>query len=262
MTNSSSLADSKVAFSVENLLTRSMMYQVLSGCFIYPVEKNLASLKSPDFEVFKAELVQCFTPADNGKELKKYLDKLQELFCGSPVSELQKLYQHLVGHTISKDCPLFETQYGAVDVFQQTHELADIQGFYKAFGLDTSDVEKERCDHISVELEFMHVLLYKQAYALENDGEEKALICLDAQKKFLKEHIGKWVPLFAILFGRKAEDGFYHALSAVAREFIRLEMGLLGVRTEMYKESDLTQELVAGAPDECLSCATFEDTEV
>ena len=262
MTTSNSLADSDVAFSTENLITRSMMYQVLSGCFIYPVEKNLSSLKSPHFEVFKADLVQCFLSANNGAELKKWLDKLQELFCENPVSKLQKLYQCLVGHTISKDCPLFETQYGAADVFQQTHELADIQGFYKAFGLDTSEVEKERCDHISVELEFMHFLLYKQAYALENHGEEKALICLDAQKKFLKEHIGKWVPLFTILFGRKAEDGFYHALSAVTREFIRLEMGLLGVRTEMYKESDLTQELVAGAPDECLSCATFEDTEV
>ncbi|MFO0792840.1 MAG: molecular chaperone TorD family protein [Candidatus Brocadiaceae bacterium] len=262
MTTSNSLADSEVSFSVENLLTRSMMYQVLSGCFIYPAEKNLASLKSPDFEVFKTDLVQCFSSADNGAELKKGLDKLQELLCGTPISELQKLYQRLVGHTISKDCPLFETQYGAADVFQQTHELADIQGFYKAFGLDSSDVEKERCDHVSVELEFMHFLLYKQAYALENHGEEKAMICLDAQKKFLKEHIGKWVPLFTILFCRKAGDGFYYALSVVTREFLRLEMSLLGVRTEMYKESDLTQELVAGAPDECLSCATFEDTEV
>lgn len=262
MTNSNSLADSNGALGVENLLTRSMMYQVLSGCFVYPVEKNLASLKSLDFEVFKAEVVQCFSSVDNSAELKKLLDKLQELYCKTPISELQKLYQRLVGHTISKDCPLFETQYGAADVFQQTHELADIQGFYKAFGLDSSDVEKERCDHISVELEFMHILLYKQAYAQENHGEEKALICEDAQKKFLKEHIGKWVPLFTILFGRKAEDGFYHALSAVTREFLRLEMCLMGVRTEMYKESDLTQELVAGAPDECLSCATFEDTEV
>jgi len=105
----------------------------------------------------------------------------------------------------------------------------------------------------------MHFLLYKQAYALEEDEDEKAQICVDAQKKFLKEHIGKWVPLFAILFGRKAQEGFYHALSALTKEFLRLEMKLMDVTTEMFQESDLNQEMVAGVRDECLSCASAED---
>ena len=38
---------------------------------------------------------------------------------------------------MSKECPLYETQFGAAQVFQQVHELGDIQGFYKAFGVDT-----------------------------------------------------------------------------------------------------------------------------
>lgn len=257
--DSSSLLDQQAASSVRNLLTRSAMYQILSACFLYPEEKNLSILKDPDFQEHGKDLMPCYEGIEDGAELKKCLEEVCTLFTATAIETLQRDYRRIVGHTMSKECPLYETQFGVSQVFQQVQELGDIQGFYKAFGVDTSDIERERCDHVSVEMEFMHFLLYKQAYALENHGDEKAQICVDAQKKFLKEHIGKWVPLFAVLFGRKAGDGFYVALSALTKEFMRLEMILMDVTTEIYKESDLNQEAVAGASDECLSCASSED---
>jgi putative dimethyl sulfoxide reductase chaperone len=256
---SGKVLDQQIASGVRDLLARSTMYQILSACFLYPEERNLSMLKSPDFQEHKKDLMLCYEGVDDGVELKRCLKEVQELFRGTTIEALQRVYQCIVGHAMSKECPLYETQYGAAHVYQQVHELGDIQGFYKAFGLDISDIEKERCDHISVEMEFMHYLLYKQAYALENHGDEKAQICVGAHKKFLKEHIGKWAPLFAVLFGRKAGEGFYYALSALTKEFLRLEMKLMDVTTEMYKESDLNQEAVAGASDECLSCASSED---
>lgn len=257
--DTSSLLDQKIAPRVSDLLARSAMYQILSACFLYPTEKNLSMLKSPDFQEHEKELVLCYGGIDEGAELKRCLKEVRGLFRVTAIETLQGVYQRIVGHTMSKECPLYETQYGAAHVFQQVHELGDIQGFYKAFGVDISDIEKERCDHISVELEFMHFLLYKQAYALENHGDEKAQICVDAQKKFLKEHLGKWAPLFSVLFGRKAGEGFYYAVSALTKEFLMLEMKHMDIKTEIYKESDLNQEAVAGASDECLSCATSED---
>ena len=257
--DSTSFSDQQVASSVVNLLARGAMYQILSACFLYPEEENLSILKSPDFQEHAKDLMLCYEGVDDGAGLKRCLNEVQELYGNANIETLQRIYQCVVGHTMSKECPLYETQYGAAHVYQQVHELGDIQGFYKAFGLDISDVEKERCDHVSVELEFIHFLLYKQAYALENHGDEKVQICVDAQKKFLKEHIGKWVPLFAVLFSRKAGEGFYCALSALTKEFLRLEMKLMDIKTEIYKESDLNQEAVAGASDECLSCASSED---
>lgn len=258
-TDRSSLLDQEVASRVDGLLTRSAMYQILSGCFLYPIEKNLSILNSPEIQEHQHALARCYEGIDDGTELKRCFRETQELAVATSIEALQSEYQRIVGHTMSKECPLYETQYGAAHVFQQVHELGDIQGFYRAFGLDISEVEKERCDHVSVELEFMHFLLYKQAYAIENHGDEKAQICVDAQKKFLKEHIGKWVPLFSVLFARKAGQGFYSAVSALTKEFLSLEMKLMDVKTEIYKESDLNQEAVAGASDECLSCASSED---
>ncbi|HHT9135783.1 MAG TPA: TorD/DmsD family molecular chaperone [Candidatus Wunengus sp. YC60] len=256
---SAGFSDQQVASTAANLLTRSVMYQILSACFLYPEEKNLSILKSSDFQEHTKDLMLCYADIDDGAAVQSCLNEVRELYGNANPEDLQKIYSRIVGHTMSKECPLYETQFGAAHVYQQVHELGDIQGFYKAFGLDLSEIEKERCDHISVELEFMHFLLYKQAYALENHGDEKAQICLEAQKKFLKEHIGKWMPLFAVLFGRKAGEGFYCALSALTKEFLRLEMKLLDIKTELYKESDLNQEAVAGVSDECLSCASSED---
>ena len=257
--NNRNLQETGQVAEVENLLARSALYQVLSTCFIFPEEKKLSLLKGEDFNELVDKIERCYTESDSLTAMVEYLRTVQKLYCTTDIEKLQRIYNRVVGHTISKDCPLYEGQYGAAHVFQQVQDLADIQGFYRAFGLDISEEEKERCDHISVELEIMQFLLYKQAYAIENHGKEEAEICLDAQKKFLKEHAGKWIPLFALLFGRKSMDGFYFAISEVMKEFIRLEMDLLGVQTETFKESDLNQDAVAGAPDECLSCASSVD---
>ncbi|MBM4053589.1 MAG: hypothetical protein FJ264_02725 [Planctomycetes bacterium] len=255
----SGLQENEHMAEIECLLARSAVYQVLSACYLFPEEEKLSLLKGEDFTELVDTIEGCYGESDSLSAMVKSLKNLQELYCNADVEKLQSIYNRIVGHTISKECPLYEGQYGAAHVFQQVQDLADIQGFYKAFGLDISEEEKERCDHVSVELEFMQFLLYKQAYALENHGKEEVEICLDAQKKFLREHAGKWVPLFALLFGRRSVEGFYFALSEVTKEFMKLEMELLGVQTEMFKESDLNQDAVAGVPDECLSCSGSVD---
>src|SRR5262249_13690309 len=70
--------------------------------------------------------------------------------------------------------------------------------FYHAFGLEVSADAGERQDHICLELEFMSVLTAKEAYALEIQLDDEQLwLCRDAQKKFLREKLGRWIPAFA-----------------------------------------------------------------
>lgn len=262
MTNSGSdLLEKEVVSKVEGLLARSAMYQILSACFFHPTKESLSLLKDADFSELVEKLEHGYKDTDKATGFLQSLAELRKSFDSSTIENLQSQYIRIVGHTISKECPFYEGQYGAAHVYQQVQDLADIQGFYKAFGLDGSDVEKERCDHVSVELEFLQFLLYKQAYAIEHDGEEKAQICEDAVKSFIKEHVGKWVPLLATLLAKKAGSGFYFALSVLTKEFMGLEMKLMRIETEMFKESDLTQDVVAGAPDECLSCASSSDED-
>jgi len=82
---------------------------------------------------------------------------------------------------------LYECRYHApMSTFE---EMADIAGFYRAFGLENSG---ERADHICLELEFMRLLALKEARALMDGLGEKAAVCVSAQRGFLASHLGRW----------------------------------------------------------------------
>src|SRR5438034_542243 len=123
-------------------------------------------------------------------------------------------------------------------LFQQSHTMGDIAGYYKAFGLELAEVVHERLDHISVELEFLHFLAYKESYALCHDGEEKLQIVVDAEKKFVRDHIGRWAPLFADMASKKAQRGFFHLLCELCKAYLKFECAYLGVKPQPYKETD------------------------
>lgn len=86
---------------------------------------------------------------------------------------------------------LYETEYGRMRGLSKGNDLADISGFYRAFGLTPDDDEThEMLDHISVELEFYAFLLAKQDYLEARGDGEGTSIVEDARKKFLEAHLG------------------------------------------------------------------------
>jgi hypothetical protein len=116
--------------------------------------------------------------------------------------------------------------------------MGDIAGFYRAFGVELSKDIHERMDHLSVELEFMHFLAYKESYARCHDGAEKIQIVVDAQKKFVKDHIGRWVPLFARMLVKKADSGFFRHMAEFSSDWMDFDAAYLGVTPQPYSETD------------------------
>jgi nitrate reductase assembly molybdenum cofactor insertion protein NarJ len=89
--------------------------------------------------------------------------------------------------------PLYETEYGRMRGMSKGTDLADIAGFYQAFGMTISESEGDRelHDHIAVELEFYGVLLARQAHLLQAGEREGVEIVEDARRKFLVDHLGR-----------------------------------------------------------------------
>lgn len=110
---------------------------------------------------------------------------------------LEGAYQRCLTLTYSPDAPPYEVAYVSTDVFRQTQELADIAGFYRAFGVGVGPEERERVDHIGVELSFMHFLCLKEAYAARHREAEHLRVCRDSQRAFLRDHLLCWGPAFA-----------------------------------------------------------------
>jgi len=102
----------------------------------------------------------------------------------------------------------------------------------------------ERPDHIALELEFMSVLAYKEALALQNNLTEQAQICRDAQKKFLEAHLGRWAGLFAETVMRTSHLEFYRDLARELKAFIESECALLGAQPQIITERPQNTEIV------------------
>ena len=243
-------------------LARSGIYRTLSEAFLYPEEELFSRVQT---ETFGEELRACVCMLFEECRSTKSWGRLGEIVdlgqswnwtaSGASLEDMQTEHRGIFGHTISKECPPYETEYGNPHIFQQTQEMGDISGFYRAFGLERSEEAKDRLDHISVELEFMYFLTYKAAYALEHHGAEQVEICQEAQRKFLQEHLSRWAPLFVRRLGEKAERGFYQELAVLTGDFLAFEAQLLGVESEEIRPS---QTVPSEAEEMCAICDNTE----
>ncbi|MHA2620764.1 MAG: TorD/DmsD family molecular chaperone [bacterium JZ-2024 1] len=89
----------------------------------------------------------------------------------------------------------YESEYTQSQALLRTDNIADVAGFYRAFGFMVKE-GGDRPDHLSAELQFMAILALKEMAACERGDEDAANICREAQKKFLAEHLGPFLPVF------------------------------------------------------------------
>lgn len=137
------------------------------------------------------------------------------------ISEYDRLFR-------ASEVWLYGTEYLSMNEVQRSRSLADIMGFYRAFGLEP---DTDRPDSLSCELEFMHYLILKGIHAANSgdgaDAKEKADICLDAQRKFFTEHLHPAAEKIAEAIMSKSSNDFYVNISKEMLEFLESEKKLL-----------------------------------
>ena len=135
----------------------------------------------------------------------------------------QETFNRLFGHAVRGKCPPYELEYGRSEIIQQTSFLADVTGFYAAFGMEVHQDTDDRADHVAVESEFMKLLCAKEAYAIEQRSADHVDICITAQRDFLKDHLARWLPAFTHRVRRADPQGFYGALAGFASTYVAAE---------------------------------------
>jgi len=243
----------KDAPAVDRALCRSKLYLLVSWGYLYPEDDEfLEYLQSGEFvedgraalEGLKKELkgVGGEESQERLQAVASHFDAIEEWISSEGenwnIQDLRDEHRRVFSNVIALDCPPYETLFGNDHVFGQSYVMGDIAGFYSAFGLQLSPDIHERLDHLSVELEFMHYLSYKESYAILHDGAEKFMTVVEAEKKFVKEHIGRWVPLFSGMLKRKADYGFYKILADFTTDWMAFEIAFLSVTPEPYSETD------------------------
>lgn len=153
-------------------------------------------------------------------------------------------------------CSPHETEYGPGRSVRKAVELADIAGFYKAFGLAIDESDPEMVDHVSLEFDFLAYLGFKERYAALKGWNEKAEICTKAYRSFWKDHCGRWVCGFLESIEKRAPaGGFYQALAGLASQVVSLELDRLGLEPGCL-DMDRSEVQI----DECLGCDLAQST--
>lgn len=239
--------------AVERALNRSKLYLLVSWSLLYPEDDEfLDYVQCGEFVEDGRAAIDALDAALDGiggeraKQklvlLRKQFDQVGKVVASECANwqllDLQAEHRRVFSNVITLDCPPYETLFGNDHVFAQSQVMGDIAGFYRAFGVELSKDIHERLDHLSVEFEFMHFLAYKESYSRCHDGADKTQIVLDAQKKFVKNHIGRWVPLFCLMLGKKADSGLYKHVADLMAEWMDFEAAFLGVIPQPYSETD------------------------
>jgi nitrate reductase assembly molybdenum cofactor insertion protein NarJ len=93
---------------------------------------------------------------------------------------------------------LYETEHGRMRGMSKGNDLADISGFYLAFGLEIDrERSPEMLDQLAVELEFCAHLLFKLSLLQELEDQEGVSIVEEALAHFIEHHVGRYVSTVA-----------------------------------------------------------------
>lgn len=223
---------------------RSQMYAFLARALSYPDGEQ------PNWLRERYVLLADCQEALADPAVRETVAALRPAIAALSAASLESAFTRCFGHAMSKDCPPYEAEYGQAHIFQKSHTLADVAGFYRAFGLDLAADSHERVDHASVELEFMHFLCLKEAYALAmQHSDERLALCREAQGKFLREHVCRWAFGFARRLCVKAGDTVYRELGQLLAAFLEAELRALGLKPAEVAGPDMIEEGSQGVPE-------------
>ena len=200
---------------------RARVYRALARLFHFPSEGLVVDLRERQVP----ELRNALDRLQADEKLLEPVARLAKRIVDVDPRELERSYERTFEAPGDLRCFPHETAHAPekpVEAMLSTFQLADIAGFYRAFGVEIAP-ETERVDHISAELEFMHLLAVKEALAEAQENPEGVEICRDAARSFLRDHLGRWYPKFCSRLREAAAGPVYAAAGQLLERFLDLE---------------------------------------
>lgn len=255
---------------------RMMVYRVLSLALSDPQREEWPGISDPNFQelaeaavgVIREDPLSCPDTLAPGEISPEALSMtLASPSFQLPREKLVEEYDRVFGLLVSGDCPPCETEYcpQTFSVYR-SHQMADIAGYYRAFGLEPSRHSPRRHDHIVLELEFMAWLIAKELYAAEQGDQDNADLCREAQVSFFRDHGAWWIPAFALALRRKADGiagiedlksppkSYLGAVGSFLAAFVPAERGILGIPPATAWPSNTESEW-----EDCETCPSGAD---
>jgi TorA maturation chaperone TorD len=197
-------------------LTRAAVYRVLGTAFAHPSPPALTAV---------TEAAERAAPSTDPAVAAR-LRALAAAARDSVADEVARAYVGVLERPTG--CSPYEGSYGPAPLLAgKGAVLADVAGFYAAFGMTPGAAEVE--DHIAAELEFMSVLALKEAAALAEGVGEGREVTRAAQVAFLRDHLGRWGASFAEAMRARAPAPYYSRAAELLTAWLAAEVASLDV---------------------------------
>jgi TorA maturation chaperone TorD len=246
-------------------LACEIVYRFLAACLSDPRHESSQMVGDPGNQELFVEACDWIRHKVAGKDLTYGFGELQpneldgrrlRARLQRPLEERLAEHDRVFGLLVPRECPPYETEYEkSSEPFYRAQQLADIAGFYRAFGLDPRSSRPERPDHISLELEFVAFLLMKKRLLTGAEGEvsEQSQICEEARQSFFRDHLVAWAVSFATGLRRKSDGGFYAEVSRLLAALVPIErMTLYVAAPRLPLEPSLIER--PEEQDGCVAC--------
>jgi TorA maturation chaperone TorD len=202
---------------IQERLERASLYRLLGGALARPQAERLAELAT----VAEA-LAAAVEPAVAGP-LARFAAAARQADAAAIGDEYVFLFDR------AAKVPPYEGAWGeAPQLAGKAALLADVAGFYAAFGLLPGEAQPDVEDHIAAECEFMSALALKEAYALAESDDEGVAITRAAQSCFVGDHLGRWSGTFADALRDASPLPYYGTLADLLGAWVRAEIERLG----------------------------------
>jgi DMSO reductase family type II enzyme chaperone len=200
---------------------RSSLYKLLREAFSFPTPEFHEFARSGQFaEAFKSVL-NASPLASHGLDGTAFFDGLGKF--ESDFDSFQAEYIRLFDVGVAgPPCPIFAGEYRSSS---RMKIMEDLVRCYEYFGLSLSRDKFELPDHVTVQLEFMHYLAFREAHAVQIKATPEDY--RRAQRDFLERQLATWLPFLRQRVGAENPLPFFQAIACVADELVRADLHYL-----------------------------------
>jgi TorA maturation chaperone TorD len=196
------------------LAARADLSRLLAACYYQP---------GPEFVEEKLFDSLVDAAARIGPDLESSARQLAAAFAAEDAQELLVDYTRLFLGPI--DAPA--KPYGSVWLEGRHSLMLDstvaVLDLYAEGGFEIDERFRDLPDHIAAELEFLYLLLFRQAEALRNGDGEAGARSASLARRFLDAHLGRWIGSFAAAIRDGAQTAFYRQLAGLTESFLKME---------------------------------------
>lgn len=193
---------------------RADLCRFIAACYYEP---DAAFVEERLFDSMR-QAAACVDPA-----LEAIAARLGPAFAALPLQELLVDYTRLfLGPVAALARPYASVWLTGENLVMQDDTLGVLRLYEEAgFGIDENFHELP--DHVAVELEFLYLLIFRENEA-RAAGDTHALARVTSlRRRFLDEHLGRWLGPFLLAAHDGARSDFYETLAEVTEAFVRIE---------------------------------------